>query len=263
MPLAPRLTRTEDAHARETILTLDLGARHQPFRAVQLDVSDPAFFRGVTVEARVDPAPGEAGSRARALAWHYLGECAVYRYAEDGATRESLRLDVSGRERVLRLRIRNRDDRPLAIRGATVLVPVERLAFEARPGASYRLRYGDPRVAPPSYDLARTAGDPALFAARAIGGGSARPGGGARSRPPPLRPGPSATRPWSGWGCSPSSPRSAPSPGAPSARPVDAAVIGRGRCYDRGVRTVAPLVVLAARRPLRAARWARARPSSR
>jgi hypothetical protein len=78
-----------------------------------------------------------------------------------------VRLDVSGRERVLRLRIRNRDDRPLENHGVTVMVPVERLAFDARPGASYRLRYGDPRWAAPTYDLARTAGDPALFAARA------------------------------------------------------------------------------------------------
>jgi len=69
---------------------------------------------------------------------------------------------------VLRLRIRNRDDRPLSIRGATVLVPVERLAFEARPGAQYVLRYGEPATAPPAYDLARTAGDPSLFAARAL-----------------------------------------------------------------------------------------------
>ena len=76
-------------------------------------------------------------------------------------------MDVTGRERVLRLRIRNRNDRPLAIRGATAFVPVERLVFEARPGSQYRLRYGDLRLSAPTYDLARTAGDPALFAARA------------------------------------------------------------------------------------------------
>jgi hypothetical protein len=29
------------------------------------------------------------------------------------------------------------------------------------------LRYGDSRLSPPTYDLVRTAGDPALFAARA------------------------------------------------------------------------------------------------
>ena len=57
--------------------------------------------------------------------------------------------------------------RDRAIRGVTAFVPVERLAFEARAAGPYRLRYGDPRLSSPTYDLARTAGDPALFAARA------------------------------------------------------------------------------------------------
>ena len=165
--LAPRLVRNEDAPAHETILTLDLGARYQPLRGLRVDVSDPVFFRGVIVEARVDPPPLREGEAGRPLAWRYLGECAIYRYEEGGEIREGLRVDVSARERVLRLRIRNRDDRPLAIRGVTAFVPVERIAFEARAGGQYRLRYGDPRLSAPTYDLARTAGDPALFAARA------------------------------------------------------------------------------------------------
>jgi len=165
--LAPRFTRTEDAPAHETILTVDLGARHQPFLGLQLDVADPVFFRGVVVEARVDPPPPREGEPGLPLAWRYLGECALYRYDEAGTRREGLRVDVAGRERVLRLRIRNRNDRPLAIRGATAFVPVERLVFEARTGGQYRLRYGDLRLSAPTYDLARTAGDPALFAARA------------------------------------------------------------------------------------------------
>ena len=166
VPLVPRLTRTEDSSARETILTLDLGARHQPLRGIRVDVADRVFFRGVAVEARVDPPAGPGGQGAP-LSWRPMAECAIYRYLDAGEPRESLRLDVTGRERVVRLRIRNRDDRPLAIRGATVLVPVERLAFDAAPGGQYRLRYGDPRLGAPTYDLARTAGDPGLFAARA------------------------------------------------------------------------------------------------
>lgn len=78
-----------------------------------------------------------------------------------------MRVDVAGRHRVIRLRIRNRDDAALPIAGATVMAAVERIAFEAAPGRRYRLSYGDPRRVAPSYDLARTAGDPALFAARA------------------------------------------------------------------------------------------------
>jgi hypothetical protein len=167
VPLFPRLTRTEDAPAHETILTLDLGARHQPFHGLLVEASDASFFRGVAVEARMDPLPGVEGQPAVPLSWRSLGEGAIYRYDEAGERRECLRLDLAGRERVLRLRIRNRDDRPLGISGVTVLVPVERLAFDALPGAQYRLRYGDPRLHAPSYDLARTAGDPALYAARA------------------------------------------------------------------------------------------------
>lgn len=163
-PVPAEMSRAEDARARETVLTFDLGARHQPFRGVVLDVPGPRFWRGVAVEARIDPPPGQAGAP---LAWTYLGDGVLYRIESDGEVRESMRVDVAGRHRVIRLRIRNRDDAALPIAGATVMAAVERIAFEAAPGRRYRLSYGDPRRTSPSYDLARTAGDPALFAARA------------------------------------------------------------------------------------------------
>lgn len=170
VPLEPRMSRLEDRDAHETMLTLDLGARFQPFRAIAVEVSDARFFRGVSVEARVDPPSRGPAEPARPLAFRHLGEAPIYRYEVGGERHESLRLPVSGRERVLRLRIRNRDDAPLAIGRVTVLVPVERLVFDAAPGRRYVLRYGDPAAAPPRYDLARTAGDPALYAARAAEG---------------------------------------------------------------------------------------------
>jgi uncharacterized protein DUF3999 len=163
-PIAARITQAEDTKARETILTLDLGARYQPFRGVVLDVATPRFWRGVGVEARVDPPAGRAGLP---LAWTFLCEGTIYRVEADGEVGESLRVEVAGRHRVVRVRIRNRDDAPLQITGATVMAPVERIAFEAAPGRRYRLTYGDPRRQAPTYDLARTAGDPGLFAARA------------------------------------------------------------------------------------------------
>jgi hypothetical protein len=163
-PIPAAMARADDARAGETVLTFDLGARHQPFRGVVLDVPLPRFWRGVAVEARLDPPPGQAGAP---LAWSHLGEGVLYRIESGGEVRESLRVDVAGRHRVIRLRIRNRDDAPLPVAGATVMAAVERIAFEAAPGRRYRLSYGDPRRTSPSYDLARTAGDPALFAARA------------------------------------------------------------------------------------------------
>jgi len=185
--LAPRLVRTEDVERRQTLLTLDLGARHQPFRAIELDVADARFFRGVTLEARPDPAPSPPALHPPPPPWRALAECAIYRYEEGGRTVENLRLELPGRERTLRLRIHNRDDVPLDVRAVTVGAPVERLAFEAAAPSRYRLRYGAPGLGAPAYDLPRTVGDAALWTATA------------REAPlqPPVRvPAPSDRPPW-------------------------------------------------------------------
>jgi hypothetical protein len=159
----------EDARAHETLVVVDLGARHQPFRALALDVADPQFFRGVAVEAREEPRP-EGRRRSSAAVepyWRSLGEGTIYRYDEDGRHHEQLRLEASGRERMLRLRIRNRDDRPLQLRGIAVLTPVERLVFQAEAGRHYTLSYGSDALDAPVYDVARTVGDPAIWIAQA------------------------------------------------------------------------------------------------
>lgn len=173
VPLAVRWSRAEDPRARETLLTLDLGARHQPLRAVALDVTDGQFFRGVAVEARRDPAAGAPAGGG--LWWQPLGEGVIYRYSRAGETHENLRLEIVARERVLRLRVRNLDDRPLEVRGAVAMVPVERLVFDAERGRAYRLQYGDPERAAPAYDLQRTVGDAAVWIAQAAEGSLGEP----------------------------------------------------------------------------------------
>lgn len=158
----------EDAREHETLVVVDLGARHQPFRGLALEVADPQFFRGVVVEAREEP---QLDSRQRVpdsgLFWRPLAEATVYRYDEGGRHHEQLRVEASGRERMLRLRIRNRDDRPLQLRGIAVLTPVERLVFEAEAGRTYTLSYGSDALDAPVYDVARTVGDPAIWIAQA------------------------------------------------------------------------------------------------
>jgi hypothetical protein len=152
--LVARWSEAQDAKARETWLTLDLGARHQPFHAIELDVADERFFREARVEARHDPrTPGDA------VWWEEIGRGALYRLEHDGRRRECLRIEARGRERALRVRVRNLDDRPLQVRGVAVRVPVERLVFEAERPLGYRLTYGSSDQTTPSYDLARTAGD--------------------------------------------------------------------------------------------------------
>jgi hypothetical protein len=174
----------QDEAARETWLTLDLGARHQPFHALTLDVADPQFFRGVQVEARRDPGSSSRKAAPAPIQWVSLGEGALYRYPSGAGTRENLRLEVAGRERVLRLRIRNRDDRPLSVRGATVTVPLERLVFEAAAGRRYRLTYGSATTQAPAYDLARTVADVEQWSAAArevrLGAATRRASAGAR-----------------------------------------------------------------------------------
>jgi hypothetical protein len=165
--VSPRTLREEDARRRETLVTLDLGGRHQPFRGIVLEADDPRFMRGVTVEARREAPRVRPGEEPRPAYWVTLGEGCVYRYDDAGRRLESLRIDVTGRERTLRLRIRNADDRPLRLGRIRVVAPVERVLFEAAAGESYRLAYGAEGLGPPTFDLARTLGDPESWAASA------------------------------------------------------------------------------------------------
>src|SRR5438093_127067 len=128
---------------------------------------------GPTILQRREPALGES---TLPLSWApVLEQASLYRYREEGETRECLRLEATGRARVLRVRIRNRDDRPLEVRGVTVMVPQERLAFEAGSPHRYRLTYGDASLEPPVYDVERTVGDAALWIAQASEGHWQRP----------------------------------------------------------------------------------------
>jgi hypothetical protein len=155
--LEPRWSEAQDGRAGETLLTLDLGARHQPFHAVEIDVEDERFFREVRIDARRDPRA--AGEPPR---WEDIGRGEVHRLEHEGRRRECLRVAVRGRERTLRVRVRNRDDRPLRVRGVAVHAPVERLLFEAATPGRHRLTYGSDRPAP-FYDLARTVADPGAW----------------------------------------------------------------------------------------------------
>jgi hypothetical protein len=156
--LVARWSEAQDPNARETWLTLDLGARHQPFSTVELEVADERFFREARVEVRHEPrTPGDA------VGWEPIGRGALYRLEHEGRRRECLRVEARGRARALRVRVRNLDDRPLRVRGVALRVPAERLMFEAERPGRYRLTYGSADRPSPAYDLARTAGDLAAW----------------------------------------------------------------------------------------------------
>jgi hypothetical protein len=168
-------SRAAEARPGETWLTLDLGARHQPFEAVVLAVEDERFFREVRSEVRRDTETSSSDMPASPPVWDSLGADAIYRFEDGGAVREKLRVEARGRARALRVRVLNGDDRPLVYEGVEVRVPVERLLFHAREGEEYRLSYGAPDREAPQYDLARTL-DPAMKAPRAALGPPVRLG---------------------------------------------------------------------------------------
>jgi hypothetical protein len=182
LTLHPRWTRVEEPRTHETWLSVDLGAAHQPFDAVVVDVSDARFFREAVVEARSDV----GGRRDAAPQWVEIGRGALYRLQHEHRSRECLRLAACGRGRLLRVRLRNGDDRPLAISAVSAIAPLERVVFEAEPGRSYRLTYGSPRLSAPEFDLVRTAGDVAEWARAATEGvrGPPRPLSAAAAAPP-------------------------------------------------------------------------------
>jgi hypothetical protein len=165
--LEPRASRSEDAEERESRFVLELGAKHMPFSGVELEVSDPRFFRRVVIEARRDPLTG-APADAR-LRWVRLGEGDLHRQRdpEGRLVDEKLRVSVAGRARVLRLRIQNRDDEPLAVSRLRVAAPEERLVFAAEPGKRYRLRFGEHGLRPREWDLERSLADVGAWAASA------------------------------------------------------------------------------------------------
>jgi hypothetical protein len=135
----------ERPERRATELLLDLGGR-RPVDRAELVVADATFHRVVVVEASDDRA-----------AWRRVASGAVS--AVEGARHRERETVVAFPEtavRYLRLTIHNRDDRPLRV-SAVRLGAVRRGAvFQAIPGQSYALEYGDPARPAPSYDLART-----------------------------------------------------------------------------------------------------------
>ena len=125
---------------RETIVRLDLGFANVPVDAVSVTARTPRFVRQVSVE-------GSNGGGA----FVPIGGGRIARYK--GVRLE--RVDVFGRQRYLRVRIRNGDDAPLA--GLRVAPQARSRAILLADGhpSPFRLYYGAATIAPPQYDFAQ------------------------------------------------------------------------------------------------------------
>jgi hypothetical protein len=163
VPLAG-MERRELPEEEASELVLDLGYRHLPLHRLSLQVEDANFFRAVSLEGRnrlerTVRQPLEGGGvreRTEPEPWHRRAGGHLYRYSAGRAGDESLTLDLDGvRDRYLRLRIRNGDDPPLSITGASVERLQYYLDFQPRREGPYTLYLDNPGASAPSYDIGR------------------------------------------------------------------------------------------------------------
>ncbi|HTB12071.1 MAG TPA: DUF3999 family protein [Bryobacteraceae bacterium] len=139
--LVPQVT--EDAVTKSTVVTVDQGVSGLPVSRVLLQVLTLRFQRAAVIETSGD-----------SKNWQYVGQQVIALARGPGFTEESLVLPVPGAQRFIRLRIYNRDDRPLQIGKLNLEGQVSEIKFLAPESGSYWLYYGNPAVIRPrEYDL--------------------------------------------------------------------------------------------------------------
>lgn len=133
-----------DADAKATIVDLDAGAEGLPLERIVLDVETPEFVRRVDVSAS-----------SFKNAWPPVTYAYVYRVQDPEAPQDTTALSFTAplRKRWLRLTIRDGDDAPLVVRGATGHFTRRELILRAAAPGPHRLYVGDKAGTPPYYDL--------------------------------------------------------------------------------------------------------------
>jgi hypothetical protein len=130
---------SEDTKTQSTIYAWDLGVAGIPYDQLALDIDTPEFQRAAAVETSTD------GQN-----WSVLGQGVLSKFAQEA----SLKLNFGeSHQRYLRLRIYNRDDKPLAVKSGTLSVIRTRLKFKPAGGGAYWLYFGNAEAHAASYDL--------------------------------------------------------------------------------------------------------------
>jgi hypothetical protein len=164
----------QDPKTQSTVYTWDLGTSGIPHDELSLDVDTAAFQRAAAVETSVD------GTN-----WSALSLGVISRFPKE----ESLTLDFPETfQRYLRLRIYNRDDRPLAVTAATLSVIRTRVKFKPAGAGPHWMYYGNPQARAPSYDLRDLLAREAPLPETAIAAGTEQPNTLYREKPPPAKP---------------------------------------------------------------------------
>lgn len=132
------------ADPTESVWRTTLASLNQPVSELEIRTDSPEFYRAVRISGSSD---GQE--------WSYWGSGVVYRYTQDGKTRESTGVEfpeVTG-DKFLRAEVINGNDQPLANLGFALAAARRTLAFKQVAGQQYRLIYGNEKAARPQYDL--------------------------------------------------------------------------------------------------------------
>ena len=166
----------QDRPTQSTLALLDLDAAGLPVDRITVDTPAEAFHRAVDIEASNNTTD-----------WRFVTQGVIERWPGHSFTTLEL---PDTQERYIRLRIYNRDDRPIEIRSARLDGLIRQIRFFAAQPGTYWLYYGAPAWRPPSYDLA---------AVVAREGDSARAEWtlGPQQANPLYRPPPEPVKPWS------------------------------------------------------------------
>jgi Protein of unknown function (DUF3999) len=144
-----------DSNGSESLTrwTVDLGSGNIPISRFNFETSQPEFYRAVRVQTSSDEKE-----------WQFAGGGEIHRYVFNGVSQESLEVSSyeNGGPRYWRAEVLNGNDAPLSGVRMSVLMPQRFVLFHAAADRSYRMVYGNARVAAPDYDLGRTLQVPAV-----------------------------------------------------------------------------------------------------
>jgi len=132
----------EDSKTQSTIATIDAGVDGLPVDHIRVATPSQAFHRAVEIETSTNGRD-----------WLYVVQGTLARFPGRPGE-DSLVIAVpETRHRYLRLRIYNRDDKPIRIERVELEGLVRRVKFLAEGSGQYWLYYGNPDAAPARYDL--------------------------------------------------------------------------------------------------------------
>ena len=142
-----KVSRREDNRKRRTVLDLHVGELGWDLAEARFEVEEAAFDRAAVVEvgARVE------GEEPR---WEYRLAMSGRLRRVEASKGVVLPLSILHAAR-LRISIYNGDDAPLAMARVTLWRVRRGLIFAADPAYRYELWYGNPKAAPPMYDIQR------------------------------------------------------------------------------------------------------------